>query len=50
MVDFKDYTRKMERTLEVMPIGAKYKDVLTGEIVEIKEEMTFVNAYLNLQK
>ena len=36
-----ELTTTMERTLEVMPIGAKYKDVLTGEIVEIKEEMTF---------
>jgi glycosidase len=36
-----ELTTTMERTLEVMPIGAEYKDVLTGKIVKIEEEMTF---------
>ena len=31
----------MDRTLEVLPIGTVLKDVLTGQMVTIEEEMTF---------
>jgi hypothetical protein len=31
----------MERTLEELPIGTELKDVISGKIVKIEEEMTF---------
>ena len=31
----------MERTLEVLPIGTELKDVLSGKMIKIEEEMTF---------
>lgn len=37
----KEVERSMERTLEIMPYGSEWKDVVSGKPVVIKEEMTF---------
>lgn len=36
-----EITRTMERTLEVLPIGSEWRDMLSGEKVTIAETMTF---------
>lgn len=36
-----EITRTMERTLEILPIGSQWRDMLTGEKVTIADEMTF---------
>lgn len=36
-----EITRTMERTLEVLPIGSAWTDMLTGDTITITEQMTF---------
>lgn len=36
-----EITVDMENTLEIMPYGTKMKDVLTGEVITIEDEMDF---------
>lgn len=36
-----EVTRTMERTLEVLPVGSQWRDMLTGENIVIADEMTF---------